>query len=172
MPGDSPLYYWDTCLFLAWLKDEERPTGEMDGVRELIELSRRREVRLMTSALTLVEVLSSKIPIGFDNLFNNLLKRINRVSVDIKVAGVANDIRNFYAARQAEFGNKTLSTPDAIHLATAILYRADEFHTFDDKGSSKNLGLIPLSGNVAGNRLTICKPVATRPQLDLRRPRS
>ena len=172
MPGDSPLYYWDTCLFLAWLKDEERPTGEMDGVRELIELSRRREVRLMTSALTLVEVLSSKIPIGFDNLFNNLLKRINRVSVDIKVAGVAHDIRNFYAARQAEFGNKTLSTPDAIHLATAILYRADEFHTFDDKGSSKNLGLIPLSGNVAGNRLTICKPVATRPQLDLRRPRS
>lgn len=172
MPGDSPLYYWDTCSFLAWLKDEERPTGEMDGVRELIELSRRREIRLMTSTLTSVEVLSSKIPAGFDNLFKNLLKRINRVSVDIKVAAIAHDLRDFYVSRQAEFGNKTLSTPDAIHLATAILFRADEFHTFDDKGSSKSLGLIPLSGNVAGNRLTICRPVATRPQLDLRRPRS
>lgn len=172
MPGDSPLYYWDTCLFLAWLKDEERPTGEMDGVRELIDLSRRREIKLMTSTLTLVEVLSSKIPAGFDSLFTNLLKRVNRVSVDIKVAGIAHDLRNYYASRQTEFGNKTLSTPDAIHLATAILHRADEFHTFDNEGSSKNLGLIPLSGDVAGNRLKICKPVATRPQLDLRRPRS
>ena len=27
MTGGSPLYYWDTCLFLAWLKDE--PTGEL-----------------------------------------------------------------------------------------------------------------------------------------------
>jgi hypothetical protein len=98
------------------LKDEERPTGEMDGVRELIERSRRREVRLMTSTLTSVEVLTSKIPVGFDKLFSDLLRRINRVSVDIKVAGIAHDLRDFYAARQGEFGNKTLSTPDAIHL--------------------------------------------------------
>ena len=127
MAGDRPLYYWDTCLFLAWLKDEERRTGEMDGVRELVERSRRREVRIMTSALTLVEVLSSKIPVGFDTLFANLLKRITRVSMDIKVAAIAHDLRDYYSIRQAEFGNKTLSTPDAIHLATAILYRADRF---------------------------------------------
>lgn len=172
MPGDNPLYYWDTCLFLAWLKDEERKTGEMDGVRELVERCRRREVRIMTSVLTSVEVLASKIPVGFYNLFTGLLKRINRVSKDIKVAAIAHDLRDCYSARQEEFGNKTLSAPDAIHLATAILYRVDEFHTFDEHGTGKSLGLIPLSGNVAGNRLTICKPVALRPQLDLRRPRS
>ena len=126
----------------------------------------------MTSALTSVEVLASKIPTGFDTLFSDLLKRINRVSMDIKVAAIAHDLRNYYSTRQAELGNKTLSTPDAIHLATAILYRADEFHTFDEHGSNKNLGLIPLSGNVAGNGIIICKPVALRPQLDLRRPRS
>lgn len=172
MPGGSPLYYWDTCLFLAWLKDEERRIGEMDGVRELIERSRRREVRIMTSALTLVEVLSSKIPAGFNTLFANLMKRINRISMDIRVAAIAHDLRDYYSSRPVEFGNKTLSTPDAIHLATAILYRADEFHTFDEHGSNKNLGLIPLSGDVAGNGLIICKPVALRPQLDLRRPKS
>ena len=38
MPGISstPVYYWDTCLFLAWFKDEERAGGEMDGVRDII----------------------------------------------------------------------------------------------------------------------------------------
>jgi transposase-like protein len=57
-----------------------------------------------------------------------------------------------------------------IHLATGILYRVDEFHTFDEMGSSKSLGLIPLSGNVGGHRLKICKPEARNPQLDFKGP--
>lgn len=167
MPGNSPIYYWDTCLFLAWLKDEERKTGEMDGVREIIERSRRREVKIITSVLTTVEVLSAKIPVGMDTLFSGMMKRIGRISMDIRVASIAHDLRNHYAQQ----GGKTLSTPDAIHLATAILFRADEFHTFDGEGSSKSLGVVPLSGNVGGHKLTICKPVARNPQLDLRKPK-
>jgi predicted nucleic acid-binding protein len=171
MAGGRPqTYYWDTCLFLAWIKDEQRPSGEMDGVREVIERSKRREARIITSVLTAVEVLHSRLPVGMDRLFDGLMKRINRIGIDAKVASLAHDIRDHYMARAAEFGGKTLSTPDAIHLATAILYRADEFHTFDNDGSAKSLGLIPLSGNVGGHRLTICKPQARNPGLDLRRP--
>jgi predicted nucleic acid-binding protein len=142
----------------------------MDGVREVIERSKRREVRLMTSTITSVEVLSGKIPTGFDTLFSSLLKRVNRVSVDIKVAGMAHDLRNYYASRPHEFGGKTISVPDAIHLATAIIGRADEFHTFDNGGSGKSLGLLQLSGDLAGHGLKICKPEALRPQLDLKSP--
>jgi hypothetical protein len=69
MPGSSPVYYWDACLFLAWIKDEERPSGEMDGVREIIELSKKRDAIIMTSVLTSVEVLAAKIPSGMDTLF-------------------------------------------------------------------------------------------------------
>jgi hypothetical protein len=58
-----------------------------------------------------------------------------------------------------------LKSPDAIHLATAILYRADEFHTFDDQ-------LIGLSGNVGGHRLIVCKPETKSPELDLRKAKS
>lgn len=169
MAGDSPVYYWDTCLFLAWLKDEQRPAGEMDGVRETIERHKRREVKIVTSTVTLVEVLQSKYPAGVVGLFNDLLKRATRVSVDIKVAAMAHDIRDYYSSRPGEFDRKTLSTPDAVHLATAILYRADEFHTFDGKGNSTSLGLLPLSGNVGGHDLMICKPKAQSPLLDLRR---
>jgi hypothetical protein len=71
--------------------------------------------------------------------------------------------------RAAEFDGKTVSVPDAIHLATALIYRADEFHTFDGKNGRNTLGLLPLSGDVGGHKLTICKPVAKSPELDLRK---
>ena len=142
----------------------------MDGVREIIERSKRREVRIMTSVLTSVEVLACKMPVGLGTLFSGLIKRINMQGMDTKVASLAHDLRDYYLSRPSEYGGKTFSTPDAIHLATAILYRADEFHTFDNDGSAKSLGLIPFSGNVGGHKLAICKPQAKNPGLDLRRP--
>jgi predicted nucleic acid-binding protein len=169
MAGGDPVYYWDTCLFLAWIKDEERSTGEMDGVREVIERSKRREVKIVTSVLTSIEVLDSRLPVGLKTLFYGLMKRITRLGMDSKVAAMAHDIRDHYMVRSAEFGGKTLSTPDAIHLATAILYRVTELHTFDRDGSAKSIGLLPLSGNVGGHKLTICKPQARNPGLDLRK---
>lgn len=158
MPG-NPLYYWDTCLFLAWLKDEERSAGEMDGVRDIIQRMKRRDARIMTSVLTTIEILSAKIPAGMDSLFKDTLKRLNRQSVDIRVAQLAHDIRNHYA-----LAGRSLKTPDSIHLSTAIIYRADEFHTFDEQ-------LISFSGNVGGHKLIVCKPETKSPQLDLRKPK-
>jgi len=169
MAGGS-LYYWDTCLFLAWINDENRKTGEMDGVRDVVEKARRREVKLLTSVLTTVELLECKLPVGFATVFRDFMKRVERVNIDPKVANLAHDLRNHYMVRRGEFQNKTLSTPDALHLATAILYRADEFHTFDEEGSGKSLGLIPLSNDVGGHRLRICKPETRSPSLNLRRP--
>ncbi len=170
MAGAENIYYWDTCLFLAWIKDEQRKTGEMDGVREIIERAKRREVKIVTSVLTKVEVLSGRIPVGMESLFSGLMKRINPLSMDVKIAQVAHDLRNYYSINREKFGGKILSTPDAIHLATAIIYRVAEFHTFDNDGDARHLGLLPLSGDVGGNRLIICKPQARNPQLDLRKP--
>jgi hypothetical protein len=107
-----------------------------------------------------------------ESLFSGLMKRIHPLSMDIKIAQVAHDLRNYYSEKRDQYGGKTLSTPDAIHLATAIIYRVTEFHTFDQDGDAKHLGLLPLSGDVGGNRLIICKPRARNPQLDLRKPKS
>ncbi|MCX7384162.1 MAG: type II toxin-antitoxin system VapC family toxin [Alphaproteobacteria bacterium] len=169
MRGDK-IYYWDTCLFLAWLNDEVRKSGEMDGVREVIERHKHRDVKIMTSSLTQVEVLNSKLPTGLADMFANFMRRINQASLDNKIAKLAHDIRDHYAIK-AKITGKKLTTPDAIHLATAIFYRVDEFHTFDSDGDSKTLGLLPLSGDVAGHRLLICKPTAHAPQLDFTKPR-
>ena len=60
---------------------------------------------------------------------------------------------------------KSIRVPDAIHLASAILYEATEFHTFDGVRSGVNKGgLLTLDGNVAGHRLRICAPKAEQLQ--------
>lgn len=169
MPGKQPLYYWDACLFVAWIKDEQRNGDEMDGVREVVSRAKRREVTIMTSVLTTTEVLQSKLPVGTSTLLSGLMRRLQQTSIDSKIARLAHDLRDYYAERADLHGGKTLATPDALHVATAILYRADEFHTFDGGGVGKSLGLLPLSGNIGGHKLAICKPVATTPELDLRR---
>ena len=164
-------YYWDSCLFIAWLKDEQnRKPGEMDGVRDYIERLKRREIVIITSTLTFVEVREAKIGAGGFEMFESVMQRkaTQRVSVDTKVAKLAGNLRDYYSARQDEYGGRTLTVPDAIHIATAIINKANEFHTFDEKNRHCSLGLIPLSGNVGGHSLKICKPVAMQPGLDLR----
>jgi predicted nucleic acid-binding protein len=172
MAGSNPIYYWDTCIFLAWLKDEQsRKAGEMTGVYDCLNKFKRRELSLMTSTLTITEITIAKIPAGTETLLDGAMQRPNftKISADVKVARLARDLRNYYLSRENEYEGKTLSVPDAIHLASAILYRATEFHTFDGKDGTrdKTLGLLPLSGNVGGHAITICKPPASSGTLSL-----
>lgn len=78
MPGSGPpVYYWDTCIFLAWLKNEQRPAGEMDGVSAAIERFNRGRIRLMTSVLTYTEATIAKLPAGVDRLLEDAMQRPN-----------------------------------------------------------------------------------------------
>lgn len=149
MRQGKPIYYWDANVFLAWLKDERRKSGEMEGLAEVIAMIDRQEAILMTSVMTRTEVLESSLPARAQNLFDKIFDRQNIVSVDVTapISNLAHQIRDHY--RQSGRG---LKTPDSIHLATAINCKADELHTFDEDD------LIPLSGNIAGYRLIICKP--------------
>lgn len=163
MAGSNPVYYWDTCIFLAWLKNEQsRKPGEMSGVFDCLNKFKRRELSLMTSVLTLTEITIAKIPAGVETLLETAMQRPNftKISVDLKVARMARDLRNYYLTQPEKYSGKTLSVPDSIHLASAILYRATEFHTFDGKNGTrdKTLGLLPLSGDVGGHKITICLP--------------
>ena len=100
-------YYWDSCLFIAWLKDEQnRKPGEMDGVRDYIERLKRREIVIITSTLTFVEVREAKIGAGGFEMFESVMQRkaTQRVSVDTKVAKLAGNLRDYYSARQDEYG--------------------------------------------------------------------
>jgi len=49
---EPPVYYWDTCVFIALLTKEQRPFGEMQGVMSVGDANIREENKIITSAIT------------------------------------------------------------------------------------------------------------------------
>ena len=149
MPARKPVYYWDSTIFIAWLQDEKRKPGEMEGVYELASEFEKKGIILVTAVTTLTEVLETRITAQAAKTFENFFERRNAIlmNTDARIATLARSIRGYYDQR-----GKNLTTPDCQHLASAIHFRVDEMHTFDEDD------LLPLNGNVAGYQLVICKP--------------
>lgn len=149
MAQNRPKYYWDSGLFIAWLKNETRKPGEMEGLAEVVSMIDRGDAVLITSVVTRTEVLESTLTPENRGKFDDLFKRTNCLMVDINapISELAHDIREYYKAQ-----GDSVKTPDSQHLATAITYDCDALHTFDEDD------LISKSGNVAGHPLIICKP--------------
>lgn len=141
--------------------NEVRPNNEMDGVADIADKIQKEHAVLLTSAITDSEILDSTLNDVARQRLQDLFKRRNcqKVAIDDRVIALSSEIRDYYQQRKAVDNLPTLTTPDAIHLAAAIHYGATEFHTFDERNETrKRRALIPLSGNVAGHKLIICKP--------------
>jgi predicted nucleic acid-binding protein len=134
----------------------------MQGILTCLESVYSGERILMTSAAMRTEVLPGKIPPSVAEDFERFLSRKNVVVVDIdpRIGELSGKLRDFYINQSKLDGKRQLAPMDAIHLATAIHYEADAFHTFDDggEGARKSRSLLSLNGNVAGHDLVICKP--------------
>jgi len=169
MSGTVPKYHWDTNLFTAWLKDERRPPGEMDGLQKVLEANARNENMIMTSSITVAEIKAGVLSTadGRKKLDRVLLRpNLLVINVDLRIASLAGEIKSYYLSHP-----RTISLGDAVQCATAILHDADELHTFDDRGTRTSVGLIEISGNVAGQyNLTITKPFEKQAELNLQKP--
>ncbi len=148
-------YCWNTDVFLAWLKGEPDRVDKIDSVVREVE---RGEAVIFFSVITRTELFEGHL----DALTREKLKLLTgrpdvaEVNVDPAVADLARELREYCRGRK-----ENLKTPDAQHLATAILHRADEFHTFDEK-------LLRYNGSLAGYTLKICIPESKQPLLPLR----
>jgi predicted nucleic acid-binding protein len=150
MPRYLETVYLDSSVIIAWLQNEIRANQEMEGVEYCINRINNNEIKAITSVNTLTEILPGTFPVGSYDLFMRTVARRRNfefIGTDIRISTLAQDIRNYYHAL-----NKKMKTPDANHLATAIHNNVDVFYTFDRDD------LLPLSGNVAGHNLIICKP--------------
>jgi len=47
--------YWDTCIFIAFFKEEKRKTDRKNEIKILIEKAEKNELLITTSAITLTE---------------------------------------------------------------------------------------------------------------------
>ena len=175
MSGSKSLFYVDTCIFLAHLKDETRQDPrDMLGVAELMAKVAAREIDVVTSIITLSEILECRVPPNKREDFKSLMGRKNCHFVDVlyPIAELTHDIRDYYRKQQDKDGLSTVETPDAIHLATAIYHKCDKFYTFDEKDDhkKKKRAILPLNGNVAGHSLIIEKPTPENKEVQLNLP--
>ena len=160
---------WNSCTWIAHIQRERLFAADGTTViedrgamcRPVLAAAERGALEIVVSALALVEVLSRNRPAGIDDktvrdYFDN--DYILIVAVDKQVADHA---RNLMLANHAG-----LKPPDAVHLATACVANADEFHTFD-------AGLLALDNRLDkldGTRLTIRKPAVPAPPAPLLAP--
>ena len=159
-----PLFYWDTCVFLAWLKDEPNDATVLAGMEETVKLVDNYRAVLMTSVVTRTEILESTLDATMLSNFHRIFSRRNvyMAVLDHKIADISHEIRNYYREKEG----KNLSSTDCHHLATAIHYEAMEMNTMDGCGKKKKHCLLPLNGIVANKYpMKICLPFHIQPSL-------
>jgi predicted nucleic acid-binding protein len=153
MKSGKPVIYWDTCVFIAWLKDEQNkwPSAIWQGIQDVADLVQTGQAILVTSTLIRTEVFLGTLTSEQKLKFQGILRRKNvqEVAPHMRITDRASSIRETHR----------IKTPDAIHLATAILYDVDEMQTMDGwHEDGKRDGLLALNGNVANNKLWITEP--------------
>ncbi|MEP1931299.1 MAG: type II toxin-antitoxin system VapC family toxin [Roseibium sp.] len=136
--------YWDSDCFLGHFQAEAGKAEKCDGVLQRAE---RGEVLIVTSALTLAEVLwmrgGPRLPIAKAELVQKFFRR--------SYIRVYNVTRKISESAQLIVWEGGIKPKDAIHVATAIDLGVTALETFDN-------GLIGKSGKVGEPLLLIREP--------------
>ncbi len=142
--------YWDSCIFYAHLKGEEHRAGELGVIRKQVAEFDAGSLVIATSVITITEVMPSKLTDEQVDLFMKMQERSNFVFIETnpQIALLAVKLRDQYAKPKGDGTmTPTLTTPDAIHVASAIAVNMSQLITLDsnDKPKKGELGLTKLS---------------------------
>lgn len=171
--------YWDSCIFLAFLQEEEHKPGELDYIKESAYKFDQGTLGILTSSITLVEVYEARLDATQKSTFKSMYSRSNFVFIDAsrEICNLASEIRSYYRQHTVNANGVDLypSAPDALHVASALagqdaLNKPVNLITLDSRNKAKNneLALTYLSGKVADKyTLTICRPPVKNIQLNL-----
>ena len=165
MPTGKKIY-WDTCVFLSWLRDETRPQEIKDGIDKVLTDVQEHNCTLYTSAITQIEILpsfftSEEKAEEYRLLFDR--PNVVTVAVDLRVGRIASEIRDFYHGQNPQV---KFSIPDVIHIASAIVIGADEMQTLDGCGARrKPEDILSLSGKKIADKydLELATPLFLTP---------
>jgi hypothetical protein len=179
--GVSDLF-WDSCVFTAFLRNEQA-YYDVNSIEQFLIESRDGKYRIYTSSLVFAEVLPSSITkpeigsfLDFVDDFRGAVIIIDASPDVMQLAGRLRDL----PYRKGTSTRRRLATPDAIMLASAVhlvhvfSVNLDFFHTYDDgKKRGPEGRSIPLLSfqdwceGFTADQMSIAKPVL---ELDRRRP--
>lgn len=139
--NSKPLVYFETSVVLAHLKKEpHRQEACVAAFRD----AETGLTQAITSVWTMVEVVKlpgiGLLPKEVDHQIEAFFRSpwLRLVTVDPRIATKARHLVHEYGIKKPH---------DAVHLATALLYRAEAFFTFDSDH------LLPLDGKIEGLRI-------------------
>jgi predicted nucleic acid-binding protein len=151
---DVPKYYWDACIWIELITQAN--AERVQRCRHVVNLAKRGEAELWTSAFTLAEVWKKKCEaenVGIqedqDRAFEDFIESefIKKINVDVDVGNLARRLLR----RHTGLGKPQ----DAIHVASCLLANLDELHTFDGSDLLKFDGVLPRRDK---SKLRICPP--------------
>ena len=176
----TEIEYWDTCVFLALLKNEMHRPGEAQYVSDQARKFDIGALSIVTSTLTVTEILDSKMSVIQIARLKEIFGKNNFQFIDanFRVCELASEIRSYYAEHNVSvLGAKKLqvTTPDAIQVASAIAAQRlakqpIKLLTFDsdDKTTRGHMAMESLNGLVANKyRLEIGRPTLKNQQATL-----
>ncbi len=137
--------YWDSDCFLGLLNKEQ---DKIKKCQSVIKDAEAGKLVIVTSAITFIEVIKMKgkkhIPRKNEKIiqqfFLNPFMSIHNVDRDVGIK-----------ARDLMWKNKALKPKDSIHVATALIQKIPELHTFDKY-------LLSLDNQYGNPPLKICEP--------------
>jgi len=151
--------YWDSCIFLAHLKAEPKDPAQMAKVADMVLEFSAGKVGIVTSAIYTMEVLEGTLSADQITQLRRLTLHSNFSIIDVntEVCRVAAEIRNYYKLNPVDplNPNRVPSTPDCIHVASAIAASAISeqsipLWTFDTNPKTRECAMTALSGMVCG----------------------
>ncbi|MGO6999492.1 type II toxin-antitoxin system VapC family toxin [Rhizobium leguminosarum] len=150
-------YFWDSCVFIAYLNNDVAAYDINSLELFLRDSQERGGCKIYTSGIALAEVSPGKLKnsshASFQDFLNDFRGAISVVDTSPLInvnAGILKDV----PYKKQSSNKRVLTTGDAIMLATALEIegtygiKLDAFHTFDNgrgKGSPEGKG-VPILG--------------------------
>ncbi|MBX4938646.1 type II toxin-antitoxin system VapC family toxin [Rhizobium binae] len=157
MVASGQHYFWDSCVFIAYLNDDSSAYDINSLELFLRDSQKRGGCKIYTSSIALAEVSPGKLKnsshASFQDFLSDFRGAISVVDTSPLIninAGILKDV----PYKKQSSNKRVLTTGDAIMLATAIEIevtygvKLDAFHTFDNgrgKGSPEGKG-VPILG--------------------------
>lgn len=136
MAGKEAVVYWDSSAFLALLKGEQmHGEGIYEALASQAGSFDRGQIILATSTVGITEVLSANLLDGSTERFEQMIRRSNFQTITLSdvVARQAARLRRHCYGREKNGTDQpfVLSTPDSLHIVSAMLIKADVVITLD-----------------------------------------